>query len=119
MSTFSINTRLELLDAKLKTNGIGLINSHTGDIEMKSGFMPESLKILKNSLDKNRFDEINLKFNSIFYNWGLPELVTIKHLEYSEFIWMMDEEHIIYFVLDNARVNYSKIKIYLAKAFES
>lgn len=118
MNAHSLIKKLDALDAAINSKGIGLINTKSGDVEYKAGFTADTLKILNNSLESGRFNELNSKFNSIFYQRGFPELITIKYKLYSEFIRMIDEEHLMYFVQENTRVNYTKVKIQFSKIFE-
>ncbi len=102
-------------DSNIKTNGICVINTNTGEIEFSESFTDETNQILNNSLSSGKLKDFNSQFNSIFYKRGFPSIIRIKHDHYSEFIKFLDVNHIMYFIQENTSINYPKIKIQLTK----
>lgn len=99
---------------KLKTDGIAIINTESGEVEYEEGFSEVTQNILEIAMKSEKLNALNSQFNSIFYKRGFPSLIRIKHSEHSEFIKFLDIEHVLYFVQQNNTINYPKIKIQLS-----
>ena len=102
-------------DHYIKTNGICVINTNSGEVVHSESFVPETEEILNSSLNSGKLQDFNSQFNSIFYRRGFPSIIRIKHEKFSEFVKFLDVDHILYFVQENSSINYPKIKLQLSK----
>jgi len=115
MNLEGINKSLHEYDNAISSNGICLLNVAQGGMVASVGMHSEMEKSVHVMLEDNEFEGMNSLFNSIFYNRGFPELVTIKRTNHSRFIKFLDKDHLVLSHVDKEKVNYGKIKLYFDK----
>lgn len=81
----------------------------------RTGKSEQLTKLGKNEVTRN----LNTQFNTLFYERGFPEMISIKYDGGSKFIKFFDSDHIIYAIVDSEEISYPKIKAYMSKLVET
>jgi len=113
MSNVALKNRLQKFENENKNAGVCCINTKLGEIDLiygKSKITNKAIDLVKRN---DGFKSINSQINSFFKKGDLPEFISIKSKGGNRYIKFIDDEKIVFAIIEGSNVNYVKVKLLL------